>query len=561
VSFYLAQAGSALQAISTDGSTIVTLTLPAGVTIDATKRGWFTVLNHSVQFFYAPSINLLILPASLTVIPLSILAPTSGPTLAVGAGTGLTGTYRAAVSYIIKDADGNTINESPRTDISPAITLANNSLEYDNLPIPTDPSVTGRRLYRTAAGGTDLFQVVDIDDVVTTTFDDSTSDDDLELLPADPTIEAPPGAAPGTAIQIAVVHKERIFAVGAGRNERDEVIWSEVGKPYAFASDNGLNAPPVGVDTFGVTGFLSRRDSLGCIKRRSFNRLIGDTNEDFGMLNDRNEIGCYAPHSCVVIDNQGYFLGIDGVYRWNDDGVVCITEDTVDGWFTSDTFFNRTEFPNAIGGWNNVVNAYVLGLCSPGSTAIDRWVKFMIDANNGRGEWLGPDETDAFDSTIRARLTDANGVVRSAIGAADGFVYLENANQPKDTEGDLGSGPEDFPIDSVVFPRFHFENDPSQEHVWGRLFLAYRQEDAGVLEVTPYVGDVKVEGDQVTPDGSIAQTVIDVDLTLDHTFTRRFRVGRVATMKFQTAAAETGQFYQWLIYGYNLPVFSAGTRK
>ncbi len=534
MSFYLVQAGDALQAISSDGTQIQTLVLPAGVTIDPTIKGWFGVLNRTIVFAYASTINLLILPADLTVVPLSILAPPFGPTLSAGTGTGLTGDYRGACSFIIKDGDGNTINESPRTDISPLVTLANQSLLFSNIPLPTAATV-------------------DIDDVVTTSFDDSTSDDDLELLPADPTIEVPPGAAPGTALQILTTHKERIFAASAAAADRDEVIWSEVGKPYAFASDNGLNAPPVGADEFGVTGFLSRRDSLGCLKRRSVNKLIGDVNENFQMLTVAEKVGCYSGKSCVVINDKGYFLGIDGVYRWDDDGVVNITKDTVDGWFTSDIYFNRSLFPDAQGGWNPVANAYVLHVARAGSSVLDAWIKFMIDANEGKGEWLGPDETDAFDGESRALLTSDAGVLLSAIGGADGYVYLENANQDKDTQGDLGAGETDFRIDPYFITRWHADQDPEAMHVWGRMFVASRAESLGELDVTPYVGDL----------GASAQAPIALDLTIDHQFTRRLRVGRLASLKFQLSSAglAADEFARFLVYGYSLPVFSAGTRK
>ena len=47
--FYLAQAGSSLQRVDPDG-TVTTLTLPSGVTIDATINGIFAVLG-SVNIF------------------------------------------------------------------------------------------------------------------------------------------------------------------------------------------------------------------------------------------------------------------------------------------------------------------------------------------------------------------------------------------------------------------------------------------------------------------------------------------------------------------------------
>lgn len=112
---------------------------------------------------------------------------TSGaPTAAAGSATGLTGAYSYVMTY--ETADGETEAGYPV-----AITVTATKVNLYDLPVPTTPSVTARRLYRTEAGGTTYYrhpQVLDLTTPYTSSVPlvDSTADGSLDtgVSPPDP---------------------------------------------------------------------------------------------------------------------------------------------------------------------------------------------------------------------------------------------------------------------------------------------------------------------------------------------------------------------------------------
>src|SRR5687767_1737466 len=107
--FTLVAGTSNLYLVSSDG-TIRTLTLPAGVNIGA-GRTRAAALNSVVVLVNSPSQPIYI-DALGAVLTLSIQRPVNAPVLADGGSTGYTGTRRAKIQHLIKDADGNIIAAS-----------------------------------------------------------------------------------------------------------------------------------------------------------------------------------------------------------------------------------------------------------------------------------------------------------------------------------------------------------------------------------------------------------------------------------------------------------------
>lgn len=541
--FYLAQANGGLAAIQSDG-TVVALTLPSGITISTSIRGVFAVLKQQVLFAYAGTRSLWIDPFDLTVRPMHILPPLNAPTIAAGASTGLTGAYRCGVAYAIKSTyDGSIINRSPVTGPSLAVTLANNDASYTNIPVSPDPYVNCRILYRTAAGGTDLFECLQIDDNVTVALKDALADTALSELPADPDLGVAPGALPGTALKLLTAWKSRLWGVSARIDEQSDLRYTEVDQFYGWSSENILYAYPKGEDAFGITGLAPRRNVLGLLKRNRVLSVIGSSSDDFEVVIIAENAGCCAPESVVVIRDKAYWLGLDGVYRWDDSGVTCISRDAVDPWFTTDTYFNRAKFPNAFASWNPKTNAYELQLANLGSSNLDRWVSFHIDANGGKGEWLGPHLTSAFTPTCRARLQDSTGLSLPAMGASDGYVYVQNQSVYSDVSGAAATSA----ISAQVDTKWHADKSPDIFHHFGRLSILARIESAGTLTVTPYVGGLDAS----------AGTAMSMDLTRGRQILSRVGNGRLAKLSFTQATAAR----RFLLYGYEIsPVFEIGKR-
>jgi hypothetical protein len=105
VPFYLAQAGAALYKMSRAG-VASTLSLYSGVTLDTARRPRGAILGRMIAWVNSPNRSLWIDEAD-HVWPLSLSTPANPPTLAAGASTGLTGSYRAKVTFLVKDDYGN----------------------------------------------------------------------------------------------------------------------------------------------------------------------------------------------------------------------------------------------------------------------------------------------------------------------------------------------------------------------------------------------------------------------------------------------------------------------
>lgn len=535
--FYLAHAGSALKLIKSDG-TVVTLTLPTGVVLDDGFRARTAVLGQHVVICNAPTENLWLNTDDNALRKLSSPPPEAAPTLAAGAATGLTGVYNVKVSFAIKNADGDILRESPLSPQGIPVTLANQRLALSNIPLSIDTDVNCRRIYRTAAGGTVYFLAYDIEDNYTTSFDEALDDDSLSRLPADPELGNPAGTIPGEKIALICAWKDRLWAVAKRFDVRDHVIFTDANKFYAWPVENDFPAYPVGEDIFGVTGFLPRRDALGVLKRNRLMKIVGSSTDDFEMIIVVEEQGCIAPESCVVIRDAGYFLAKDGVYKWDDSGVICISRKNVDPWFTSDDFFNRQYFPQAIGGYNPILNTYELGLMSAGSTERDVWVSYQID----KDEWLGPHFTNAFVPTARALLVSDENELRPTIGGQDGYLYLENQDGNKDVSG----GGINSAISAALETKWHSKGAPNSTHLWGQLSVLNRIETSGTMRIIPYVGRLD----------ATAQSAISLNLTKGRSRLRRLGPGPLCKLRFEQSAI--GE--RFLLYGYELPAFELGVR-
>lgn len=112
---------------------------------------------------------------SSTVYEWGITAPSAAPTVAA-AGTGLTGSYRAKITYCRK-VGSTVVSESNPSSASSAQSLTNESLRVTWVA-SSDTQVTHVRLYRTIAGGSTYFHDQDIA-IGATTVDTSTADASL----------------------------------------------------------------------------------------------------------------------------------------------------------------------------------------------------------------------------------------------------------------------------------------------------------------------------------------------------------------------------------------------
>lgn len=99
----------------------------------------------------------------------SLSAAPDAPTVATGAGDGLTGDYYYKVTFV--DTDGETAASSASALVQPS----NQSVDLSNIDIGPD-GTTARKIYRTEAGGSTYKLVTTINDNTTTTYNDTVAD-------------------------------------------------------------------------------------------------------------------------------------------------------------------------------------------------------------------------------------------------------------------------------------------------------------------------------------------------------------------------------------------------
>lgn len=528
--FYLTQAGTNLYSVAPDGSATL-ISLPSGVTIVDTRPLRMAVLNREIVLANAISANTVVSAADLTTRLLSVPAPGTAPSVAAGAAGTLTGDYRYKVSFAIIGAGSVTLTESPFSSVAGPVTVAAQQVGLTSIPVSVTTGVNARRIYRTTNGGVDYFLLTTILDNSTTGYTDNTSDYDLALLPTADGLGNPPGVDTTDRFRLLVSWKDRLW--GAPNLNPDRIYYSENRKLWAWSATAFVTVKPIGADPIGVTAFMTRRDDLLIGKKRALWMIRGTPPDTIQVIQIFEGPGPLSQESCVVIHDEGYYLGEDGVYQVSGTGVTRISEDAVHPWFTTDTYFNRALFSSAFANWNPASNTYELHLAAAGSSSIDRWVSYDLR----RKMWLGPHKTDAFTPTMSGLIDDANGVQIAVMGSSSGHLYTENSTTFDD----------DFvAIAMSARTKFMSANTPDILKFFGELSMITRIQSGGTLTITPYVGGLDAS----------AGTAISHDMTLGRQRLRRLGVGRVVQLLLENS--QSGRDVE--IYGFELPFFEYGRR-
>lgn len=531
MAYYVVVAGSTLYKMTSAG-VATALTLPTDITLSATRAARMAVLGRNVVVVNTGLRNLFVDP-DLTVRPLSLTAPISPCVLAAGASGSLTGAYLAKYTYVVKDPrTGAVIVESPLSPASLSVTVASKLLAVTGIGICPDASCTHRQLYRTTNGGSSYFPWLLIDGNVNTAATDGISDAGLQLFTAETDLGSPPGAQVGTYMTLIASWKNRLW--GVGDIDIDTILFSGDGLIYGWPTDNSFDVAPVGVDIYGITGLIPRRDEFGIAKRNILWKIVGTNPDDFQLVKVVEGKGCYATDSVVVVRDVGYFLGEDGVYAWGPDGVQSVSDERVRGWFATDTYFARSQFPNAFAKYNAKYHTYELHLAAAGSTNIDRWVSYDI----ARKEWFGPHKTTAFTPTAGGQIVDTNNLTVPVLCGSDGYIRTQNASAFSDD----GSA-----ITLSLIGKSHTGDAPDLTKLFGELSLISKAESgSGSLTIGVANGAV----------GATVQKTYTADLTKGR---QRFGVlgkGRAVRLDFTEATLNQG----CQLEGYEIPFGVLGRR-
>ena len=529
MSFYLLHAGTSLQKSTTAG-VLTNITLPTGVTVVSTRPIRAAVLANTVVIVNAVSRNIVLDPTTLDTRLLSLAAPTAALTAAAGAAGTLKGSYRYKYTYAILSGD-TILTESPMSPASGVISLNNQIGSLSGVTVSGAAGVTHRIIYRTVDGGTSYFEAARIADNSTTTASDNTSDYDLGLLAVAEAKGNPPGVDGTDRLRLIVSWKDRLFASPA--NDPDFVYISGNREIYSWAESRRLTVQSKGEDSTGVTAFMARRDELVIAKRRKLWKLIGTSPDDFELVLIADGVGAMVQEACVVVRDTCYFLGEDGFYEYGVNGLVKLSREAVQPWFTTDTYFNRSKFDEAFCKYNQLYDKVELHLANVGSTDIDRWVEYDLKQK----VWFGIHKTDAFTPTCAGAMDDADGFSTPVIGGSNGFLYRQNRTAARD---------DTTAINMDITTKFHSGGTPDIEHYWDSVSVFNKVESAGTLTVTATVGDLDAS----------AQSGQSVDLTNDRTVLPRLGYGRLAQLRFQHSTDNQTV----TILGYEIPFWEVGRR-
>lgn len=540
------QAGDELQFMDTDG-TITDLTLPNAVTLSSQLPPRWIVSGRYVILVNTPSLPVTI-DESGTVRLLAPRAPRLGPVLSGVSGGTLTGTYLSRYTFVVVDQFGNLIAESDFSPLSNTVTITTNFLKAANLDISPD-EITGRRIYRSTTDGAVLFQWVDLDGNILTEVQDDLSDAGLSLFAA-PTLGSPPY------LTHIAEFRGRLFGVPG--DQPDVLRYTEAGLRYSWPSDNIITIQPEGIDQFGVTALIGRRDALGVGRRNQLWQIVGSGTEDntglvdFEAVRLSENLGVLSQESVDVYRDTAYFLWFDGVYQWNSDGIKCISDGdggkgNVRKWFTSDDYFNRDRFPYAFGKVDSSRLCYRLFLASADSDVEDTWVEYDLKT----GTWWGPHTTEAFTpkSTFIVQTSTASEVPTTFIGSTEGDVFHEQETRTDSTSTGI-------PFD--VISKRHDGGEPDSEKYFGELNIIGRGQPDNpaalqILDIQTSVGDMNPNEEDAFVD------VSSVEHDLRKSRERLGRVGQGKHAELEFTNDEAGVDVE--LFGYEInPTHIVGKR-
>lgn len=501
----LVQSGADLYIVAEDGGSTV-LSEPSTVTISAIRPPRFEVNGVHAIVVNSPN-EPLIVDDSGVVLFMSPAAPSAAPTLAVGAAGALTGTFGVKYTFAIRTIDDVIVAESG---FSPSASVA---LTADKLSVADLQLLSGltaanydsryevvRRIYRTTAGTSTYFLWYTVADNTTTSFSDDTSDASINTLAAANLASAP-------FLSNVASFRDRLFGVDDTTN-REILLYSEAGLRWAWPEDNYFTMPQVkGDQQSGITALMPRRDALGVAKSNMLLQLTGTSDADFQLVTLSTSVGCVSHESAAIYRDAWYFLGQDGVYRWDENGVNSITDGRVRSWFTTDTYFDRASFDTAFGVIDILDKSYKLFLVEAGDTDSNVWIEYDIES----GTWWGPHKTSAY--TFTSAFTAAGHQPLMVAGTSAGYLTVETSTRSDDASAAIEVEAITAPIQAT---------DPPAMTYFGNLEVEVAPQAAGSLLIYPTVGELAESED----------TVMTRDLTDPSESLPRLGYGRFLKLRF-----------------------------
>ena len=208
-------------------------------------------------------------------------------------------------------------NSNTGTESNPCLLMgaetagALDSADVKGIETSSNSQVTSRRLYRSLVDGGSHYLVRDIGDNVTTSFIDVEDDDNLTTK-----MNTDQGVPP--TVDTVRNFQNRLF-LGGNSDFPNRVWYSRGSRPGNYPTDYYLE---VGTVDDRVVDMVEFEGTLFFMQTAGISGLYGTTPDTFAWYKTRSHVGIAGKYSAVSGPDGIYFLGFDGVYRF--DGVKSV---------------------------------------------------------------------------------------------------------------------------------------------------------------------------------------------------------------------------------------------
>lgn len=268
-----------------------------------------------------------------------IAAPTTVPTIGVGAGTGLTGTYNAKYTYARLSGSTVIAESNPSGAATSGQALSNEDLEV-NWTASSDSQVTHVRIYRTLAGGSEYFFDQNVA-IGTVTVDTSTADASLGGLVAT-NHDRPPD---GTLVAGPFYNGTCFIAKG------NLLYYCLSKQPEYWPSTNFIE---VGAPQFPIKAIVELAGRVYCLTKSQIWLIQGTGDASFLPAPMRSLAGAPNLFGAVGVEGRGvYHIGYDGIYLFSGSRDIKITQEAFDVLFSDVSSANGVDpvLNTATGTW------------------------------------------------------------------------------------------------------------------------------------------------------------------------------------------------------------------
>jgi hypothetical protein len=451
---------------------------------------------------------------------LGITAPAATPTIAAGAGTGITATNIRVYQTFVQESGGVKVHESNPGPISNTLSaLTNQDIAYSTLDTTAEARVTHSYLYRSDSGDS----VFRFDKKLAIASSSTTSS--IPTLSLSATVVLPQTASGAVDVYARGVPPYTVFSKVyhdrgwyAGDPSYPQRIWySRLGEIESVDNRVGLVDTQVAGgkgdyfdtrDGEAVTGLAVCSDQLVVFTAKSTYVIQGYTDgvsdgigtADFTMAKVAPSIGCISHFSIVNVGGPSggdmlFFAAQDGVWAYNGSSFKYMMNDIRSDW--RDAYLADSDaYEDSVATFDNYFNVYKLMI--PETSTTFYYIAHVLPMTQG-----GEDQPHwTFDTRARrdsfvGNLANSNNLFESFTGSCDGKIRKENQMLVGDDDG----------VDKAwdVLHKHYFFGGISGGVNHGNTFTdadAYLKNESTAVTMSFYAGDEYVN-ESTTPSKSI----------------------------------------------------------